>query len=106
MCEKLILRLSFFADREKMVSRLPHEFRKYVRNSLHLSRILEETKKAMKDIDAASIFPGGKLKFGAKSEISRRLLLSSKSNLEGCVAPNKFIRLMYMTSNEDIFILR
>jgi len=91
-----------------MVSRLPHEFRKYVRNSLHLSQILEETKKAMKDIGAASIFPGGKLKFGAKSEISRLLLLSSKTSidLEGCVAPSKFIRLRYMASNEDIFILR
>ncbi|XP_043670902.1 dual serine/threonine and tyrosine protein kinase-like isoform X2 [Vespula pensylvanica] len=42
----------------KMVSKLPHEFRKYQRNRNQLRHILEETQHALKAINLENFFPG------------------------------------------------
>lgn len=44
----------------RMVTRLPQEFRKFLKNCYHLRRILRETQKSLEEITAACIFPGGK----------------------------------------------
>ncbi|XP_043523937.1 dual serine/threonine and tyrosine protein kinase isoform X2 [Frieseomelitta varia] len=41
-----------------MVSKLPHEFRKYLRNRNHLQHILEETQRALEVINIENFFPG------------------------------------------------
>ncbi|XP_069697228.1 dual serine/threonine and tyrosine protein kinase-like [Periplaneta americana] len=46
----------------KMVSKLPQEFRKFLRNCYHLQRILRETQKSLDEITTAGIFPGEDLK--------------------------------------------
>lgn len=45
-----------------MASNLPHEFRKFMRSSQLLSRILAETNRSLKEIDEAGFFQGGELK--------------------------------------------
>lgn len=45
-----------------MVSNLPHEFRKFMRSSQLLSRILTETSRSLKEIDDAGFFQGGETK--------------------------------------------
>jgi hypothetical protein len=44
----------------KMVSKLPQEFRKFLKNCYYLRKILRETQKALEDITEACLFPGGK----------------------------------------------
>jgi hypothetical protein len=44
----------------KMVSKLPQEFRKFLKNCYYLRKILRETQKSLEDITEACIFPGGK----------------------------------------------
>ena len=44
----------------KMVSKLPQEFRKFLKNRYYLRKILRETQKSLEDITEACIFPGGK----------------------------------------------
>lgn len=44
----------------RMVSKLPQEFRKFLKNCYHLRRILRDTQKSLEEITAAYIFPGGK----------------------------------------------
>jgi hypothetical protein len=44
----------------RMVSKLPQEFRKFLKNCYHLRRILRDTQKSLEEITEASIFPGGK----------------------------------------------
>ncbi|CAD1477588.1 unnamed protein product [Heterotrigona itama] len=41
-----------------MVSKLPHEFRKYLRNRNHLQHVLEETQRALEVINLENFFPG------------------------------------------------
>lgn len=43
-----------------MVSKLPQEFRRYLRNRNQLQHILEETQRALEDINLENIFPEGK----------------------------------------------
>lgn len=42
-----------------MASNLPHEFRKFMRSSQLLGRILNETSRSLKEIDDAGFFQGG-----------------------------------------------
>lgn len=44
----------------RMVSKLPQEFRKFLKNCYHLRRILRDTQKSLEEITAACIFPGGR----------------------------------------------
>ncbi|GFG37564.1 hypothetical protein Cfor_12407, partial [Coptotermes formosanus] len=46
----------------KMVSKLPQEFRKFLKNCYYLRKILRETQKSLEDITEACIFPGEDLK--------------------------------------------
>jgi hypothetical protein len=43
-----------------MVSKLPQEFRKFLKNCYYLRKILRETQKSLEDITEACVFPGGK----------------------------------------------
>lgn len=42
-----------------MVSKLPHEFRRYQRNRNQLRHILEETQHVLEAINLENFFPGG-----------------------------------------------
>jgi hypothetical protein len=44
----------------RMVSKLPQEFRKFLKNCYYLRRILRDTQKSLEEITEACIFPGGK----------------------------------------------
>lgn len=43
-----------------MVSKLPQEFRRYLRNRNHLKHVLEETQRALEVINLENFFPEGK----------------------------------------------
>lgn len=43
-----------------MVSKLPQEFRRYLRNRNHLQHVLKETQRTLEVINLENFFPGGK----------------------------------------------
>lgn len=46
-----------------MVSKLPQEFRRYLRNRNHLKHVLEETQRTLQVINLENFFPEGMYKF-------------------------------------------